>query len=190
MPPERGEPLYEEATRLLSHWTKGREVTLCWEVEREDFYGRALAHVWVGERLVSAVLVRHGLAHVYTFPPNVRFAQTLVALQRQARAEGLGLWSLPPPAPEEIYLAGARQAHFHRPSCEIARRIRPEDRCGLPLARRGLRQRPRCLQPVPPLMVRPPLEGARAAGARGRRRRPPAASRPPAGAAPPPAPWR
>jgi micrococcal nuclease len=121
--PERGDPLYEEATRLTEYLVDGKAVDLCFDVEREDHYRRTLGYIYIRGRNLSAELVRRGLAYCYTFEPNVHFKAELLALQRRARAEGLGLWSLLPPEPEEYYVTRKRQYHFHRPDCAVAKRI-------------------------------------------------------------------
>ena len=57
----------------------------------EDSYGRTVAHVRCGSTDVATAQVRAGLAWVYT--PYAESRQQLVALQRQARSSGTGLWS-------------------------------------------------------------------------------------------------
>ena len=42
--------------------------------------------------MVNAELVRLGYAQVMTIPPNVRHQQRFVALAREAREAGRGLW--------------------------------------------------------------------------------------------------
>jgi len=66
------------------------------DVQERDRYGRLLAYVWVGDTMVNAELVRRGYAQVMTIPPNVKYQQLLVKLQREAREAGRGLWSLAP----------------------------------------------------------------------------------------------
>lgn len=70
----------------------GRRVRLEFDVERIDRYGRTLAYVWRRGRLFNRTLVARGYAHVYTFPPNVKYVELLVAAQRKARASNRGLW--------------------------------------------------------------------------------------------------
>ncbi|HZA89236.1 MAG TPA: thermonuclease family protein, partial [Solirubrobacterales bacterium] len=48
----------------------GREVTLRFDRELRDRYGRLLAYVYVGSRLVNAELVRRGYARTLTIAPN------------------------------------------------------------------------------------------------------------------------
>ena len=57
----------------------------------EDNYGRTVAHVRCGSADVATAQVRAGLAWVYT--PHAESRPQLVALQRQARSSGTGLWS-------------------------------------------------------------------------------------------------
>jgi micrococcal nuclease len=66
------------------------------DLEHRDTYGRLLAYVWVaraGTRVMaSAELVRQGFAQVMAIPPNLRHRDLLLALQREAREAGRGLW--------------------------------------------------------------------------------------------------
>lgn len=69
-------------------------VLLVADVEPIDRFGRALAYVYRRSDglMVNAELVREGYATTLTIPPNVRLADLLVGLQRQARVAGRGLW--------------------------------------------------------------------------------------------------
>jgi micrococcal nuclease len=42
--------------------------------------------------MVNAELVRRGYAQVMTVPPNVRYQELFLTLQREARQSGRGLW--------------------------------------------------------------------------------------------------
>jgi micrococcal nuclease len=70
----------------------GTSLRLERDVASHDRYGRELAHVWNGARLVNEVLVLEGWAMLYTVPPNVKYAERLERAQKQARAAGVGLW--------------------------------------------------------------------------------------------------
>lgn len=63
--------------------------------EGHDRYGRTVAHVHCQGENAARAQVQAGLAWVYT--PAAREHPQLVALQRQARASGRGLWSQPRP---------------------------------------------------------------------------------------------
>jgi micrococcal nuclease len=72
----------------------GTAVRLEPDAAPRDRYGRVLAHVWAGSRLVNEVLVLEGWALLYTVPPNVKYAERLERAQKKARAAGAGLWSI------------------------------------------------------------------------------------------------
>ena len=77
------------ARRVLA----GRRVGYRLGTEQRDRYGRALVYLWLPDgRLFNAMLVREGYAQPLTIPPNVGFADRLVALARRARRGGRGLW--------------------------------------------------------------------------------------------------
>jgi micrococcal nuclease len=82
--------LAREALRRLL--PEGRAVRLELDAAARDRYGRVLAHVWAGDRLVNEAMVRGGWAMLYTVPPNVRYVRRLETAQQEARAAGAGLW--------------------------------------------------------------------------------------------------
>jgi micrococcal nuclease len=91
--PTRGEePGGRAATEVNRRLVAGRRVRLEFDVQERDRYGRLLAYVWVGETMVNAELVLRGYAQVMTVPPNVRYQQLFLRLQRDAREAGRGLW--------------------------------------------------------------------------------------------------
>ena len=73
-----------EAHAVNERLVGGRTVTLRFDAERRDVYGRLLAYVYLpragsgGHALfVNAELVRRGLARTLTIPPNDSFASAL-----------------------------------------------------------------------------------------------------------------
>ena len=91
--PTKGEePGGREAAEVNGQLVVDRPVRLELDVQTRDRYGRLLAYVWVGDVMVNAELVRLGYAQVMTIPPNVRYQEMFVKLQREAREAGRGLW--------------------------------------------------------------------------------------------------
>jgi micrococcal nuclease len=96
-----------EAAAKNAELVSGKLVWLEKDVSETDKYGRLLRYVWVGEVMVNAELVRLGFAKVSTYPPDVKYADLFLELQREAREAGLGLWgptltpTLLPPTPAE-----------------------------------------------------------------------------------------
>ena len=82
-----------EASEYNRRLVEGKVVRLEYDLDRRDRYGRTLAYVYVDSVFVNAELVRQGFAQVSTFPPNVRYQELFLKLQKEAREAGRGLWS-------------------------------------------------------------------------------------------------
>jgi micrococcal nuclease len=91
--PVKGEePGGRAAATINRGLVEGRRVRLELDVQTRDRWGRLLAYVWVGDAMINAELIRLGYAQVMTVPPNVRYQELFVKLQREAREAGRGLW--------------------------------------------------------------------------------------------------
>jgi micrococcal nuclease len=71
----------------------GKTVDLEQDVSETDQYGRLVRYVYVAGAMVNEALVREGYALAYTFPPDVRYTDSFLAAQEQARNQAAGLWS-------------------------------------------------------------------------------------------------
>src|SRR5438094_5869025 len=66
--PTKGrEPYGEAATAVNQQLVGGKWVTLVFDTQHRDRYGRLLAYVWVGDRFVNGELVYQGYAQAATF---------------------------------------------------------------------------------------------------------------------------
>ena len=91
-----GEPGGEEATAWLRERIEGRRVRLAFGPEREDRYGRLLAHVHDEEGAsLNEALLRNGLGYALYLHPNTTRAERYTALDREAREAERGIWRLP-----------------------------------------------------------------------------------------------
>jgi len=98
---------YGEASSAYTRTTlDGRTVWVETDDELRDRYGRLLAYIWleppagltdseIRAKLFNARLLLDGYAQIYTFPPNVRYAEDFVRYQREARSANKGLWAVP-----------------------------------------------------------------------------------------------
>jgi micrococcal nuclease len=91
-PDEPVECFGPEASAFNERLVDGRTVTLRFDSERRDRYGRLLAYVHTGSRLVNADLVRRGYARTLTIPPNDSRAALFARLEHEAGRAGRGLW--------------------------------------------------------------------------------------------------
>ena len=83
----------KEAKEYLTAMLAGQRVRLEYDVGQKDRYGRTLAYAYLPDgTFINADLVKNGYAVVMTVPPNVKYAELFVELQREARENGKGLW--------------------------------------------------------------------------------------------------
>ena len=86
-------PFGREASDYLTGVIGGRRVRLEYDVGHYDRYGRTLAYVYLEDgTFVNALLVMEGYASVMTVPPNVKYADTFLKLERRARNQNRGMW--------------------------------------------------------------------------------------------------
>ncbi len=98
------QPLAARARDRLAQLVRGQRVTLGFEGERQDHYGRLLAHVYLPDgRDVEEILLREGLAWAVAVPPNVAKLAVLLAAENEVRSTGQGVWGEPgyKPTPAE-----------------------------------------------------------------------------------------
>lgn len=83
-----------EARNFLTQLLAEKRVRLEYDVTRYDQYHRTLAYVFLEDgTFVNAALLKGGYAVVLTVPPNVRYADEFLRLQRKARRQERGLWA-------------------------------------------------------------------------------------------------
>lgn len=82
----------KEAMEKNRQLVEGKTVRLEKDVSETDKYGRLLRYVWIDDIMVNAELVRLGYAQVASYPPDVKYQDLFLQLQKEAREAGLGLW--------------------------------------------------------------------------------------------------
>ncbi len=83
-----------EATAFTREFVAGGTVRLQFGLERKDEYGRFLAFVWVGDRMLNEELVRAGLATAelgFRYRPAMK--RRMAAAEDEAKAAKRGMWS-------------------------------------------------------------------------------------------------
>ena len=85
----------KKASALNKHLVDGQMVTLHFDRERNDRYGRLLAYVQRSDGLdVNAELLKAGAARTMEINPNTSRARDFRALAAKARSERRGLWGM------------------------------------------------------------------------------------------------
>ena len=83
-----------EASQKNKELVGGKTVYLEKDVSEKDRYGRLLRYVWTTDgTMVNAELVRLGYAYSYSYPPDIKYQDLFVLLQREARENCRGLWA-------------------------------------------------------------------------------------------------
>jgi micrococcal nuclease len=89
-----------EAKQANGDLVAGKVVSLAYDVECEDDYGRLLAYVSLGETVINELMVERGLACVLHIPPNGdAVAETYESLAYAAKMLDKGLWAACDPNP-------------------------------------------------------------------------------------------
>ncbi|GAB4255393.1 MAG: thermonuclease family protein [Methylomicrobium sp.] len=115
------EPGGEEAKRWLTQALKDQRVNVVLDVEKQDKYGRTLAHlITENKRHINVEIVRAGLATANIHPPNLLYSRELVAAQDEAETAARGIWRLPDYQPKP---ASAIKAGSHRGWQRIVGRV-------------------------------------------------------------------
>ena len=82
----------EQASLWMKQYIAGKRVTLEYDQELNDRYGRTLAYVYVDNMLLEDVLLTMGLARALTMEPNIRYQHHFEMLEKEARDSGSGFW--------------------------------------------------------------------------------------------------
>lgn len=83
-----------KASKFVKEIIGNKRVRLEFDAEKRDRYGRVLAYVYLDDgTFLNAKIVEEGYAQVFTVPPNVKYADRFLELQREARKNKKGLWS-------------------------------------------------------------------------------------------------
>lgn len=82
-----------EASQFNSDLVLGQEISLAYDAECLDPFGRYLAYVAVADREVNALMVERGYACVLYIPPNGEDRRAeFEALEMSAKAQARGMW--------------------------------------------------------------------------------------------------
>jgi micrococcal nuclease len=89
-----------EAKQANTDLVAGKTVSLAYDVECEDDFGRLLAYVSLGETVINELMVERGHACVLHIPPNGdAVAETYESLEYAAQMLDKGLWAACDPNP-------------------------------------------------------------------------------------------
>ena len=153
--PEKGKCFDNEATDKLAELVAGNELELRKDESGEDNYGRLLRYVFVknddpsaDNLFVNVEMVRGGFARVMYVKPNKMYLARLQSAEREARADGVGMWGAcefgtevnaerqiaSDPYSEECVIKGNINKRFEKdyflPGCPNYKRVKVDPRMG------------------------------------------------------------
>ena len=126
--PEENMPFFEEAADFARFLMAGKQITLEFDMDDLDKYGRSLVYAYDDSVLVNEEIIKNGLGIVYLFEPNLRHAAEFINGQKTARESRLGIWSLREPPAEDYYVHIKGSFRFHRPLCVALGKSNPDNR--------------------------------------------------------------
>ncbi|SFE00872.1 micrococcal nuclease [Thermoanaerobacter thermohydrosulfuricus] len=141
------EPYGKEAVAYTKSKLYGKDIWLELDVQERDKYGRLLTYIWLSppvkesnteikNKMFNAILLLEGYAQIMTVPPNIKYVDYFRTYQQEAREQNKGLWGLEinkggnsQAAGEPEYYIGNRNSKiFHRPDCQWAKKIAPQNK--------------------------------------------------------------
>ncbi len=82
----------EQASLWMKQYIAAKRVTLEYDQELNDQYGRTLAYVYVDNMMLEDVMLTMGLARTLTMEPNIRYQHHFEMLEKEARDSDAGFW--------------------------------------------------------------------------------------------------
>lgn len=96
------EPLAEEAKRFLEEFVADKPISLGFDQDPFDDYGRRLVYVYHRGVLVNEEIIRAGYSRAETgFPYSDAMKQKFRRAEHEAKDRRRGLWKLPAPSPTD-----------------------------------------------------------------------------------------
>lgn len=90
-----GEPFHLRSTDLNRKLVEGRSVTVEFDQEKQDHYGRLLGYIFVDGTFVNEEIVRQGLARALFIGKNKRYKDRILKAQQEAKNARRGMWGDP-----------------------------------------------------------------------------------------------
>lgn len=86
------QPYGKEASDFTKKHLTNQQVTLEYDKEKTDRYGRTLAFVWLDDEMFNVVLAKEGLARAKFYAPNDKYRSLIEQAQKEAQDKQLNIW--------------------------------------------------------------------------------------------------
>ena len=112
---------YDECKKANKRLVDKQNISIEFDTKKRDEDKELLCYVYEGDVFVNAQLLKNGFAIAYIQPPNQKYADLFIALQKDARKQRKGIWAFEDPNDEPYYVGSKTSRKFHRPGCRIAK---------------------------------------------------------------------
>lgn len=89
---ERNTEYGEISSEFTREALEGKKVSLEYDLQERDKYGRILAYVYKDKKMFNKILIMEGHAKAVTYPPNVKYTDEFIRLEKEAKKSQKGLW--------------------------------------------------------------------------------------------------
>ena len=120
--PADGSIFFEESRQANKKLVEQKKITIEYDA-RKSSDKDLLGYVYAGDVFVNAQLLKNGFGIAYIVPPNQKYADLFISLQKEARKKRRGIWAFEDPNDEAYYIASKGSRKFHRPNCRFAREL-------------------------------------------------------------------
>jgi len=120
-------PYGKIASDFTTSQLTNQKITLEFDVQTRDKYGRLLSYVYLDGQMFNKILLQTGHAAVATFPPNVKYVEDFLALEKAAQAQKVGIWENYQAKTTGKYVASKDSDKYHLPDCRWVKNIQPEN---------------------------------------------------------------
>jgi len=120
--PDDGNIFFEESRQANKKLVEQKKIIIEYDA-RKSSDKDLLGYVYTGDVFVNAQLLKNGFGIAYIVPPNQKYADLFISLQKEARKKRRGIWAFEDPNDEAYYIASKGSRKFHRPNCRFAREL-------------------------------------------------------------------
>ena len=112
---------YDECKKANKNLVDNKKISIEFDIKKRNEDNELLGYVYAGDVFVNAQLLKNGFAIAYIQPPNQKYADLFIALQKEARKQRRGIWAYEDPSDEPYYIGSKSSRKFHRPGCHVAK---------------------------------------------------------------------
>lgn len=80
------------ASDYMKKLVDGKYVEIEYDSQKRDRYNRILAYIYIDGDMVNKIMLREGYARLATYPPNVKYVDDFIEIEKEAQRQKKGFW--------------------------------------------------------------------------------------------------